>query len=370
MRIAEINLDAYRANIARIRELTETPYLIAVVKADGYGHGAAEIAAAAAEAGVDMLGVADIDEALALIAAGIDLPMLAWLHSARTDFTAAIELDVRLGVSSSEQLHQIVTAAQALQRTAIVHLKVETGLNRSGVRARDWAELVSNAAAAEAEGHVRVEGLFSHLANVSIDENRVQAERFVAAVAVAEQAGLQPNLRHLAASEGALTDDSLGFDAIRVGIASYGLTPLSASEPASTWGLTPVMSLSSEVALINQIDAGQGVSYGHDWIANESTRVALVPIGYADGLPRAASNRAEVSISGTRYPVLGRIAMDQIVVGIGDAPVAVGDRVDIWGDPETGAPTADDWAGWAGTIGYELVTKIGRRVHYRFIEGR
>lgn len=370
MRIAEINLHAYRANIARIRQLTQTPYLIAVVKADGYGHGAVAIASAAVEAGVDMLGVADVDEAFALISAGIDLPVLAWLHSAHTDFAAAIELDVRLGVSSSEQLEQIVAAAEALQRTAVVHLKAETGLNRSGARAWDWAELVTLAAAAEAAGHVRVEGLFSHLANVSIDSNREQAERFVAAVTVAEQAGLQPNLRHLAASEAALTDESLGFDAIRVGIASYGLSPLSASEPASTWELTPVMTLSSEVALINTIDAGQGVSYGHDWIAGEQTRVALVPIGYADGLPRTASNRAEVAIAGRRYPVLGRIAMDQIVVGIGDATVSVGDRVDVWGDPATGAPTADDWAVWAGTIGYELVTKVGRRVRYRFIEGR
>lgn len=365
MRTATIDLNAYRANIARLRELTGTPFLIAVVKADAYGHGAVTIGSAAAEAGVDMLGVVDLDEALALIAAGIELPVLAWLHPANTDFTAAIELDVRIGVSSLDQLEAVIAAARRLQRTAIVHLKVETGLNRSGARQWDWSDIVTRAAAAEADGTVQVEGLFSHLANASMAANRSQGARFAEAIEVAAAAGLNARLIHLAASEAALTDASLGFNALRLGIASYGLSPLDADTPASTWGLTPVMTLASEVALINPIEAGSGVSYGHDWVAPADTRLALVPVGYADGLPRSASNRAEVAIGGVRYPVRGRIAMDQIVVEIGDAEVQVGDPVVIWGDPATGAPTADDWARWAGTIGYELVTKVGRRVRYR-----
>lgn len=364
MRIADINLDAFAANLRRMRELTAAEQLIAVVKADAYGHGALACARAAVAAGADMLGVADLEEALALRAAGVEAPILAWLHGERTEFSAAIELGVSIGVSSIGVLERVSADASRLQRRALVHLKAETGLNRGGVREAEWHALVTLAKQAETAGQIVVEGIWSHLANASIESNRAQGERLFAALETARAAGLEPRYVHIAASEGALTDPALRFNAVRIGISLYGLTPTRHSEPASVWGLQPVMSLRSEVVLLSPLPAGEGVSYGHDWFAPADTRIALVPFGYADGLPRAASGRAEVAINGRRYPVRGRIAMDQIMVEVDDE-VRLGDEVTLWGNPAEGAPTADDWAAWSGTIGYELVTKIGRRVRYR-----
>lgn len=366
MRFAEINLSAVRHNVGRLRELTGAQNVIAVVKADGYGHGAGPVAEAAIDAGVDLLGVAEIDEAIALRAGGCEAPVLAWLHDVAADFAAAIELDIALGVSSEAELERVVAAAELLDRAAHIHLKAETGLNRNGARPAQWPGLVAAARAAELAERVRVDGVFSHLANTSMAANRLQAERFAKAVASATDAGLSPTLVHLAASEGALTDTLLVGSTIRPGIAVYGLSPT--GDPSSTWGLRPVMTLYSSVASVNDLPAGAGVSYGFDWVAPSDTRIALVPIGYADGLPRAASGRAEVAIGGVRYPVRGRIAMDQIVVEIGTADVRPGVRVDVWGDPAAGVPSADEWAEWAGTIGYELVTKVGRRVRYRYLD--
>lgn len=369
MRFADIDLDALVANLRRVRELTAAGQLIAVVKADAYGHGAVAVSRAAVAAGADTLGVADVIEAIELRAAGIEAPILAWLHGSETDLLAAVELGITLGVSDRATLERIVAAARTLQRVARVHLEADTGLNRAGARAEQWGELVRTARQAEAAGAIAVDGVWSHLANVSAEHNRVQAERFQAALGLARAEGLSPRLTHLASSEGALTEPELRCDAVRPGITLYGLTPTWAEEPASVWGLRPVMSLRSEVVLVSDLSAGGGVSYGHDWIAPTATRVALVPFGYADGLPRSASGRAEVAIGGVRYPVRGRIAMDQIVVEIGDAPVALGDQVTLWGDPASGAPSADEWAAWADTIGYELVTKVGRRVRYRYHGG-
>lgn len=368
MRIAEIDLTAARENIERVRALAEVETVIAVVKANGYGHGAVDVSRAFLAGGASMLGVADVSEALELRAAGITAPVLAWLHDSSTDFAAAIRGDIELGVSSLEQFDRLRVAARAAGRVARVHLKIETGLGRGGVRAEHWTQLVREAVAAEHAGEVSISGVFSHLANVSAADNRRQAARFADAVQVARDAGLEPSLIHLAASEAALTDPELRLNAVRVGIALYGLS--ATGEPAATWGLRPVMTLRSTVSLVNDLPAGAGVSYGHDWVAEAATRIALVPVGYADGLPRAASGRAEVAIAGARFPVRGRIAMDQIIVEIGDAAVEVGDEVVLWGDPETGAPSADDWAAWAGTIGYEVVTKVGRRVRVQVRDER
>ena len=366
MRYADIDLDALVANLHELRERFPVEYVIAVLKADAYGHGAVHCARAALAAGADMLGLADLDEAIELRAAGIEAPLLAWLHSDDTDFRPAIELGISIGVSSIGILERVIAEAARIERTALVHLKAETGLSRGGVRESSWAELLALAARAEAEGRIQVEGLFSHLANASIESNRAQGVRFDAFVEMAGGLGIRPKYCHIAASAATLTDPALRFNAVRLGITLYGLTPTHAAEPASMWGLRPVMSLRSKVVLLSDLSAGSGVSYGLEWVAPRDTRVVLVPFGYADGLPRSAGGQAEVAIAGVRYPVRGRIAMDQIVVEIGDAPVAVGAEVTLWGDPAEGAPSADEWAAWAGTIGYELVTKVGRRVTYRY----
>ena len=368
MRLAEVNVAALRRNLSRIRELAGAEHLMFTVKADGYGHGAIQVATAAAQAGVDSLGVADIDEAVQLRAAGIQLPIVAWLHGEHSDFAAAIAAEIDLAVSSRHQLERVIMAAERLGSTARVQLEFDSGLSRGGVRASEWSSVCQLAEAAEADETIVVTGVMSHLANAGDVVTERQSARFAAAAQAAEAAGLRPRLQLLEASEAALTASQHTGNGVRVGIAGYGLTPLDWSRPASEWGLEPILTLSSEIALMSDIAAGEGVSYGFDWVAPHDTRVALVPLGYADGLPRAASGRAQVSIAGARFDVVGRIAMDQVIVHIADAELSLGDRVVFWGDPAKGEPSADEWAGWASTIGYELVTKIGRRVHYRWLE--
>ncbi|MGN6324381.1 alanine racemase [Pseudolysinimonas sp.] len=353
MREARIHLDAIRGNVARIRDLVAPARVLAVVKADGYGHGAELAARAALEGGADQLGVADLDEALALRSVGIDAPILAWLHGVDVDFAAAIDAGIELGISSAAQRERAAGG--------VVHLKIDTGLSRNGVPPAEWADVCARAAELERTGIVRVRGVWSHLANAGPVETDRQRARFEDAVAAARDAGLRPEVRHLASSEAALASPELRYDLVRIGIAMYGLPPAEGVDVAEL-GLRPAMELAATVAAVRRVPAGEGVSYGFAHRTERPTTLALVPLGYADGLPRAATGRAEVAIGGRRHPVVGRIAMDQCVVDVGDAPVAVGDRVVAFGDPATGAPSAEDWARAAGTIGYEIVTRIGPRV--------
>ena len=272
VREARIDLAAVRGNIRALRELVAPAQVLAVVKAEGYGHGAELVARAALEAGADWLGAADIDEALALRAAGIEAPLLAWLHGPEIDLSAALAAEIDLGVSSLTQLEQVAEHGRGR-----VHLKIDTGLSRNGCAPEDWIALVTRAADLEAAGRLEVRGIFSHLSNTDPAEDALQRARFT---------------------------------------------------------------------------------------------LALVPLGYADGVPRSASNRgAEVAISGVRHPIVGRIAMDQFLVDVGDAPVRVGDRAVLWGDPATGVPSADEWAAWADTINYEIVTRVGPRVTRTPVDG-
>ncbi len=353
MREARIDLEAIRSNVAAIRAIVAPARVLAVVKADGYGHGAELAARAALDGGADQLGVADLDEALALRSAGIDAPLLAWLHTPGADFAAAVDADIELGISSREQLERAAGA--------VVHLKIDTGLSRNGVAPAEWDAVCARATELQRTGVLRVRGVWSHLANAGADETARQRARFEEAVDAARAAGLDPELRHLAASEAALTAPELRYDLVRVGIAMYGLPPAPGVDVAAL-GLRPAMELAGEIAALRRVPAGEGVSYGFVHRTERPTTLALVPLGYADGLPRAATGGAEVAIAGRRHPVVGRIAMDQIVVDVGDAEVAVGDRVVLWGDPATGAPPAEDWAAAAGTIGYEMVTRVGPRV--------
>ncbi|CAN5338897.1 alanine racemase [soil metagenome] len=354
LRTARVDLGAISGNVTLIRERAATP-VMAVVKANGYGHGAVESARAALAGGATWLGVVDIDEAVSLRRAGFEVPILSWLHAPDVDFTPAIAERIDIGVNYLDQLER-VAAASGLPE---VHLKVDTGLSRNGAIESEWATLFARAAELERLGRLHVRGIFSHLANASEQADAEQVALFERAVAQATEVGLAPEVRHLAATAGALARPASRFDLVRVGIGAYGLSPFDA---APVPGLVPAMTLSANVAAVKRISAGSGVSYGHAFVAGADTTLALVPLGYADGIPRQASGRAGVSIDGTIVPVVGRIAMDQFMVDVGDAAVSVGARAVLFGDPATGVPSADDWAAAADTINYELVTRIGPRV--------
>ncbi|MCK8609802.1 alanine racemase [Agromyces sp. C10] len=361
-REAVIDLDAVRRNLRTIGERVAPAAVMAVVKADAYGHGAVPVARAALEGGAGWLGVADLHEALALRAAGIDAPVLAWLHDPDARFADAIERDVDLGVSSVAQLEAMADAAASVDRTANVHLKLDTGLSRNGIAPEDWPAAVERAAELETAGRIHVRGIFSHLANTSPDADAEQLAAFLRGVDEARRAGLRPELRHLASTAAALRFPEARLDLVRIGIGLYGVPPFGDGTTAADLGLTPVMTLRGRVAAVRRVGPGTGVSYNHVWRAERETTLALVPLGYADGVPRQASGRAEVLIGGRRHPVVGRIAMDQFLVDVGDDEVAVGDEVVLVGDPQAGAPSADEWGAAADTIGYEIVTRIGPRV--------
>lgn len=357
MREASVSLAAISANVATLRGLAGGTPAMAVVKADGYGHGTVEAARAALEGGAERLGVADIREALVLREAGITEPVLAWLHSPDEDFAAAAEAGIELGLSRPEQLERVATT----NASPTVHLKVDTGLGRNGAARFSWPGFFGLAAALERRGHLRVGGIFSHLANAGRQEDLAQVATFDEAVAMAREAGLTPEWRHLAATAGAIDVPEARFDLVRLGIGIYGLSPFDDRDSAAL-GLVPAMQLSATVAAVKRVPAGSGVSYGLTYRAPAETTLALVPLGYADGVPRQASGLGPVAINGDRFHAVGRIAMDQFVVDVGDAPVQLGDRAVLFGDPAGGAPAADDWARAAGTINYEIVTRVGSRV--------
>jgi alanine racemase len=361
LREARIDLAALESNIRWIRELVAPAHTMVVVKADAYGHGAVVTAQTAVAAGAEWLGVVDIREALALRDAGVSAPILTWLHGEDADFEDAVRQRIDLGISSQKQLER----AASTSGLAHVQIKVDTGLSRNGVEERLAADLFRRAADYERAGQIRVRGIWSHLANAGADEDREQLRRFHAALALADEAGLRPELRHLAATAGALTLPEARLDLVRIGIGAYGLSPLSGKSSAQL-GLRPVMELSAEIVSVKRVPSGSGVSYGFTYRTDAETTLALVPLGYADGIPRAASSAGPVSINGTAYRVSGRVAMDQFVVDVGDAEVHRGDRAVLFGDPSTGVPSADDWALAAGTINYEIVTRIGSRVTRTF----
>lgn len=367
-REALIDLDAVITNVRTLTERLGTPAM-AVVKADAYGHGAVPVARAALAGGAAWLGTADLGEAFELRAAGIDAPILAWLHDPGADFGPAIDAGIDLGLSAEAQLHRAADAARTAGRPAAVHLKIDTGLSRNGVQPDEWAGAVAAAAQLERAGLVRIRGIFSHLANTSAEADAAQLAAFERALAVAAEAGLRPELRHIASTAGALTRPEARYDLVRLGIACYGIPPFADGTTSAELGLVPVMTLRGRVAAVRRIAAGDGVSYGHTWRAERPTTLALVPLGYADGIPRQASGRGEVLLAGARRPVVGRIAMDQFLVDVGDDAVEVGDEVVLFGDPATGAPSADDWGVAADTIGYEIVTRIGPRVPRGYLGG-
>ena len=363
---AEIVVDvaAIRHNVRRLKELVDTGFM-AVVKADAYGHGLAESARAAREGGADWLGVATIDEALALREAGDTGRVLCWLTVPGDDWGAAIAHDVDVTVYSEAELDEVL----ATGLRARVQLKVDTGLNRGGAPRDAWQALFARVAEAEREGRVELTGIWSHFS--SSDEpddpaNDSQEAAFDDALDLARAAGLRPEVTHLANSAAAILRPSSRRDLVRVGIATYGLDPAPGVTPEL--GLVPAMTARATLALVKHVQPGDAVSYGRTWIADRPTTLGLVPAGYADGLPRVGGNRAEVAIAGTRRPVRGRICMDQLVVDLGGDDPGAGAEVTVFGTGAHGEPTAQDWAEACGTISYEIVTRIGGRFTRRYVD--
>ncbi|MET3961179.1 alanine racemase [Marmoricola sp. OAE513] len=340
---------------------TDGPAVMVVVKADGYGHGLFGSARAARAGGATWLGVADRDEALDLRGDGDTGRILAWLAMPGEDFAPLIEADVDVAAYSIEQLGEIVEGAKAAGRQARVHLKVDTGLSRGGAPLQAWPALITAARTAEVDGHVKVAGIWSHLACADQPEHEANDEQeanFEAALAVAEKAGLEPEVRHLANSAAALLRPSAWYDLVRFGIAAYGLSPAPAVIPADELGIVPAMTVHARAALTKDLAPGDAVSYGHTFTVDQPMRVALVPLGYGDGIPRHASSTAQVFARGRRGRLLGTVCMDQVVVEVPRGTVA-GDEVVMFGPGTGGEPTAQEWAEWCGTISYEIVTRIG-----------
>ncbi|WP_151771747.1 alanine racemase [Streptomyces abyssomicinicus] len=362
---AEIDLDALRGNVRSLRARVSGAALMAVVKADAYGHGAVPCARAAKEAGADWLGTATPEEALALREAGLPGRMLSWLWAPGGPWREAIAADVDVSVSDPWALREAADAARAEARPARVHLKADTGLGRNGCQPADWPELVAAALAAEEEGLVRVVGIWSHFA--CADEpghpaTDAQLARFREMVGYAEARGVRPEVRHIANSPALLTRPDTHFDLVRAGIATYGVSPSPELGSAADLGLRPVMRLSADLVLVKQVPGGHGVSYGHHYVTPGETTLGLVPAGYADGIPRHASGVGPLLVGGKLRTVAGRVAMDQFVVDLGGDRPETGSEAVLFGAGDLGEPTAEDWAQACGTIAYEIVTRIGSRV--------
>ncbi|MCS0600184.1 alanine racemase [Streptomyces sp. LP11] len=362
---AEIDLAALRANVHALRARARGAALMAVVKSDAYGHGAVPCARAARAAGATWLGTATPEEALALRAAGLPGRLLCWLWVPGGPWRQAIEADIDVSLSGVWALREAVGAARAAGRTARVHLKADTGLGRNGCQPADWPELVAESLRAQAEGLVRITGLWSHFACADEPGHpsiAAQLDLFRDLVAYAEERGVRPEVRHIANSPATLTLPETHFDLVRTGIAMYGISPSPELGTPADFGLRPVMTLSASLAQVKQVPGGHGVSYGHHYVTPGETTLGLVPVGYADGIPRHASGTGPVLIGGKWRTVAGRVAMDQFVVDLGGDELPVGTEAVLFGPGDRGEPTAEDWAGACGTIAYEIVTRIGTRV--------
>ena len=372
---AVIDLAAVAHNVrqlaGQVAEHHPAAGLMAVVKADGYGHGLVPVARAAVAAGAGWLGTAQLSEALALRAAGIDVPVLAWLTVPGDRYVEAVRRRIDLGISTGQALAEAAEAARCTGAVARLHLKVDTGLGRNGATTDDWPDLVDAALKLAAEGLVDLVGAWSHLAwaddprHPSVD---AQLSGFRAALDLAGSLGARFAVRHLANSAATLTRPDTHFDLVRPGLAVYGLSPVPRLASAAELGLRPAMTLLGRLASVKRVPAGYGVSYGHAYTTTDETVLGLLPLGYADGLPRHAANAGPVRVGGRTVTVAGRVCMDQVVLDLGPvgAGARAGDLATVFGDGSAGGPTADDWAAAAGTISYEIVSRIGSRVprHY------
>ncbi|WP_406318794.1 alanine racemase [Streptosporangium sp. NBC_01639] len=361
---ARVDLSAIRDNVALLGGYVPGAETMVVVKADGYGHGLVACGRAALEGGATRLGAAYIREALELRAAGITAPVLAWIIPPGEPLDQAIGQEVELSAATPALVDEIAEAAGRAGRAARVHLKADTGLSRGGAGPADWSALVDRALARQTDGTVEITGLWSHFACADIPGHpsiAAQLTAFDDALAIAEKAGAGGSqvIRHIANSAATVTLPQARYDMVRPGIAAYGLSPI---PELGDFGLRPAMTLAARIALAKRVPAGSGVSYGHLYVTDCETTLGLVPLGYADGILRQATNQVEVLAGGRRRRIAGRVCMDQFVIDVGDDPLAEGDEVILFGDGSRGEPTAQEWADSLGTITHEIVTRIGSRV--------
>lgn len=351
-----VDLAAIRHNVTVLKQHVGVP-LMAVVKADGYGHGMLPVARAAREAGAEWLGVATADEALALRAAGDEGPILCWLTVPGDDLGLLVDQQIDVTVYTAAELER-------LPKHARVQLKIDTGLSRGGATRAQWPALVARASAWD------VTGIWSHFAtseDQSDPSNDEQQKLFDEALAIAADAGIVDVTRHLANSGAILLRPQARYDLVRAGLSMYGLSPAPGATP--DLGLVPAMTVRADLALVKEIPAGASVSYGGTWTAPVRTTLGLVPVGYGEGVPRAAANRAEVLIGGKRRPIRGSVCMDQVVVDLGGDVPRAGDDVVLFGPGTGGEPTADDWAVASETISWEIITRMGGRLVRRYEGG-
>ncbi len=363
--VAEVDLSAIAQNLKLIKAKTNAQVL-AVVKADAYGHGLIPVAKAAVAAGADWLGTALLEEGLAIRAAGVNAPLISWLTPLGEEFKLAIKHDIDLSVSSIELLEEIIEAGRAANIVPRIHLEVDTGMTRGGVR-NDWPEFVSEIAKAVKDNGVEVVGIWSHFARADEPEqpfNQQQLDTFHKRLAILISQGINPQFVHIANSAAALTNSDSYKNIVRWGIGLYGLSPdVKSMGNSNELKLKPAMKLKAKLHLVKDVEAGAPVGYGGTAIVKADTKIGVVTMGYADGIPRNTNNSAGVFIDGKRAPLLGRVSMDQFVVDLGkDSKAKTGDEVVIFGDGSAGEYTIDEWASAAGTINYEIVTRIGPRV--------
>jgi len=364
-----VDLSAISGNIQALKKRSRAPFFMAVVKGNGYGHGLVEVARTAVAAGADWLGTAQLAEAITLRKAGIAAPILSWLYLASQTSEAlveALENDIDLSLGSVSQLEVLAGAAQRLGRPGVVHLELDSGLSRGGARMEDWAGLVARSRQAELDGTLRVRGIWTHLAWADVPAhpgNASAVAEFEDAVRLAKEAGLEPQLRHVSSSANILDRPGFHFDMVRAGLAIYGLAPADYLAPAD-FGLRPALSVTAPLVMIKKVPAGTGISYEHQAITHEPRYLGLIPLGYADGIPKGISGRPVVSVGGRRVPVIGKVCMDQFMVDLGPDPtgIEVGDSAVLFGDPVSGAASADDWGAAIGSHGDEIINRIAPRL--------
>jgi len=362
---AEINLSAITQNFKSIKSRTNADVL-AVVKADAYGHGLIPVSKALEEAGADWFGTALLEEAINLRKSGILKPIISWLTPLGEDFKSAIDLDIDLGIPSIDLLDEVIKAASLTGKTARIHLEIDTGMSRGGVLS-EWDQLIKSVLVGVNLKQLKVIGIWSHFARADEPDelmNQEQLSLFEEKVNQAKAAGIDAQFIHIANSAALFTNKSAHKNIIRSGIALFGLSPdIKTIGDSSSLGLKPAMKLKAKLNLVKEVKAGSSVGYGGTAVLKSDTKLGVVALGYADGIPRSTNNLAGVFVDKKRAPIIGRVSMDQFVVDLGITSTAkTGDEVIVFGDGSNGEYTVDEWAKAANTVNYEIITRVGPRV--------